>query len=248
MKDLKSEYKNMIEADVPDLWDRIESSLGEREPAISAKRSRRKIYYFSGIAAACVCAAIIIPLVAMSAGSARKGNSAAAVAEAPAAEEKAVAFAETYKASASADEGFYEGSAADGYFEESAAEEFFEESTAAGAADGYTEDAEPAAESFMEEAEPKEEEAFEEMAAPAAAGVDTDEFAQSAAPSLSKDVTETYAAVSEAAEELAEAKTVNQENKGRLSLRSADLNDTEKAALWVKTAASRLFGFPSDQK
>lgn len=108
MKDLKNEYQKMIETDVPDLWDRIESSLPEREETRPAKKNRRKFYYMSAAAAACVCAAIIIPLAVMSgnAGSSSSTAEAAPAAEAAAVEQKtaASAAAETVFDAAEAEE------------------------------------------------------------------------------------------------------------------------------------------------
>ena len=79
MKDLNQEYKDMIEADVPDLWDRIEASLPDNSVETKPSKTRiRKFYYMSGIAAACICAAIIIPLVTMQQRAAKSGNTAVA--------------------------------------------------------------------------------------------------------------------------------------------------------------------------
>lgn len=94
MKDLKDEYSKMIEADVPDLWDRIESALPKKDDGRRKGTGIRKIWFRAGIAAACVCAAIVIPLATLQGRAAKSGSfsSAEAKAEAtPFMEEKAAA-------------------------------------------------------------------------------------------------------------------------------------------------------------
>jgi len=105
-KNLESEYKNFINDQIPDLWDRIEANLGEQEPAGAADTSaqtqhaetgnnagspvrplnnaapRRRIWKpILGIAAAAACVCIVVP-IALSVGSGRGMGSAAMTAEA----------------------------------------------------------------------------------------------------------------------------------------------------------------------
>lgn len=80
MKNFENEYRKMIQDDVPDLWDRIEAGLSEKEQVrktesirkseqneknnvvlVKQKMSGRKVLKYSGIAAACLCVAILLP-------------------------------------------------------------------------------------------------------------------------------------------------------------------------------------------
>lgn len=83
-KDLDLEYKQMIQEDLPDLWDRISAALPEKNNtayvpnnntivdfAAQKKRKQTRIYRFAGIAAACACAAIAIPVAFMLSGQMR---------------------------------------------------------------------------------------------------------------------------------------------------------------------------------
>ncbi len=98
-KDLDLEYNRIIREDLPDLWDRISAALPEEETVIvdlqgKKQRKQTKIYRFAAIAAACVCAAVVIPVaVIFSAGNKNRMTSetAAAAVEtaAPESEEKA---------------------------------------------------------------------------------------------------------------------------------------------------------------
>ena len=82
-KDLNMEYRTMLNEDLPDLWDRISAALPEKQPQpasseepfrpepvrseTAGRRKRTRIYQIAGLAAAaCVCAAIIIPVALMS--------------------------------------------------------------------------------------------------------------------------------------------------------------------------------------
>lgn len=56
-KSLEKEYRQMMNEDLPDLWDRISNSLPEKKP------KRISPFKIAGPIAAAVCAAIIIPAV-----------------------------------------------------------------------------------------------------------------------------------------------------------------------------------------
>ncbi|MBR3397067.1 MAG: hypothetical protein IKG70_04360 [Lachnospiraceae bacterium] len=178
MKDLNQEYKNMIEADVPDLWDRIEASLPDNSEVIKPSKTRiRKFYYMSGIAAACICAAIIIPLVTMQQRAAKSGNTAVAEAY-----EEAFVEENAKEAAPAAGKSFDEGTmnAAMEYEAEEASEET---APAAAAPEAVHEDAAPA-------------EAMTEAAAmPAAAAAEEAEM-----PADEPDKEETAVSTSEAEE------------------------------------------------
>lgn len=73
-KDLNKEYTDMIQSELPDLWERISASLPEKEIKTEPKK-KTKIYRFGILAAACVCVAIIIPVVVMN-GRQKNGASA----------------------------------------------------------------------------------------------------------------------------------------------------------------------------
>ncbi len=67
-KDFEQAYKELAESGIPDLWDRIEAGLESRptpEENALAKQKKGKLWSFhkpySGIAAAVICAAVIIP-------------------------------------------------------------------------------------------------------------------------------------------------------------------------------------------
>lgn len=86
-KDFKSEYENQLDFEIPDLWSRIEPQLHEKasqatvnmqqpvtvqmvannqQPyvAVKTKKSKlRRIYAYSGIAVACLCVVIAIPVL-----------------------------------------------------------------------------------------------------------------------------------------------------------------------------------------
>ena len=80
MKEFEKEYRQMIQEEMPDLWGRIEAGLKERETGgqgeiteksardaeenLTGRKKRKttvKRQYYIGIAAACLCGAIMIP-------------------------------------------------------------------------------------------------------------------------------------------------------------------------------------------
>lgn len=66
-KNLESEYQNMIRAEVPDIWDKIEAKIDAQEAQkkivpIKKKSSRWK-YYVIPAAAALLCVAIAVPVL-----------------------------------------------------------------------------------------------------------------------------------------------------------------------------------------
>ncbi|MCM1136309.1 MAG: hypothetical protein NC400_12135 [Clostridium sp.] len=66
-KDFEQAYKDLMQAEAPDLWNRIEAGLESKsapEEKIAEKEPKKKVLVFrrySGLAAAMVCAAVIIP-------------------------------------------------------------------------------------------------------------------------------------------------------------------------------------------
>lgn len=62
-KNLKEEYEQMLDSGMPDLWSRIEPQLHEKtvEKKTFGKNKRR--YMYSGMAAACLCLVIAIPVM-----------------------------------------------------------------------------------------------------------------------------------------------------------------------------------------
>lgn len=78
-KDFKSEYENQLDFEIPDLWSRIEPQLHEKvaqpmaaqapvniqqpQVVIKKKNKLRRIYAYSGIAVACLCVVIAIPVL-----------------------------------------------------------------------------------------------------------------------------------------------------------------------------------------
>lgn len=96
-KDLKNEYEALLESDIPDLWSRIEPRLHEKHvetqnviqtkihdehimPSDVSQYQKnqkkqgvtKKIYFYSGIVAACLCLAIAIPAIVRFADSGAK--------------------------------------------------------------------------------------------------------------------------------------------------------------------------------
>lgn len=78
MKNFENEYKELIQEDMPDLWDRIEAGLVEKKPAVEqtvepmetvAERKRpisiHKLVRYAGLAAACLCVVILTPVIIM---------------------------------------------------------------------------------------------------------------------------------------------------------------------------------------
>lgn len=61
-KNLEREYKAFVDSQVPDLWARIEAGLDEKTaPGIPEKKTPFKVW--AGLAAACVCVAVIVPVM-----------------------------------------------------------------------------------------------------------------------------------------------------------------------------------------
>lgn len=66
-KNLESEYQNMIRAEVPDIWDRIEAKIDAQEAQKKVvpfkKKNTRWKYYVIPAAAALLCVAIAVPVM-----------------------------------------------------------------------------------------------------------------------------------------------------------------------------------------
>ena len=60
-KDLEKEYRALMDSEAPNLWARIEAGLEEKEKPAGRKRHRIKLW--AGLAAACACAAVCIPVM-----------------------------------------------------------------------------------------------------------------------------------------------------------------------------------------
>ena len=87
-KDLKNEYEALLDSEIPDLWSRIEPELHEKqickkenENNPKKKRSGTRIYFYSGIAAACLCLAIAVPVIIRYADGGSKSETAFDTAE-----------------------------------------------------------------------------------------------------------------------------------------------------------------------
>lgn len=70
-KNFEKEYRKKIQEEVPDLWYRIEEGLIEKNAEVelskySAKAKKIMIYKYSSLAAACICLAIILPVLIFS--------------------------------------------------------------------------------------------------------------------------------------------------------------------------------------
>ena len=220
-KDLEKEYSEMIRSDMPDLWDRIRTSLPEKEVKTEVKTFRRRRYL--GIAAACVCASILIPVITLT-QHASKENAAmsSAAAETAAVPEMKTAEAVTYNAAA-------------GAVEDAAEEKKGAAETNAGKASASDFDAEiyeDQEEAYAEEAPAASAETFSEAAVPYAA---SEVNAAAAAPSeetatemdlgsMEVDEPENMAAAEPAEEAMSEAGTVLQE----ISLTIREISDGEE--------------------
>ncbi len=66
-KNLESEYQNMIRAEVPDIWDKIEAKIDAQEAqkkiVTFKKKTSKWKYYVVPAAAALICVAIAIPFI-----------------------------------------------------------------------------------------------------------------------------------------------------------------------------------------
>ncbi len=60
-KDLEKEYRALMDSEAPNLWARIEAGLEEKEKPAGRKWHRIKLW--AGLAAACACAAVCIPVM-----------------------------------------------------------------------------------------------------------------------------------------------------------------------------------------
>lgn len=111
-KDLEREYKALVNSEVPDLWARIEAGLEDKKMTADSqmKTVRGKkvnVKMWAGLAAACVCVAMIVPAMArmMPTGSSGSYNNSAPQNDTPQAAEsyeKAEGIAEVAADDASA--------------------------------------------------------------------------------------------------------------------------------------------------
>lgn len=62
-KDLEREYRELISEDVPDLWDRIEDRLEQKQPETKRNSMRKNYRVWGAAAAACVCLAVAVPVL-----------------------------------------------------------------------------------------------------------------------------------------------------------------------------------------
>ena len=59
-KDLEKEYRALMDSEAPDLWARIESGLQEKKPV---RQKKTAVLRWVGLAAACACVALCIPVL-----------------------------------------------------------------------------------------------------------------------------------------------------------------------------------------
>lgn len=59
-KDLEKEYRTLMDSEAPDLWARIESGLQEKKPV---RQKKAAVLRWAGLAAACVCVVLCIPVL-----------------------------------------------------------------------------------------------------------------------------------------------------------------------------------------
>lgn len=65
-KDLEKEYKALMDSEAPNLWARIEAGLEQKPvslPRDSIVKSKRQIKMWAGLAAACACVVLSIPVI-----------------------------------------------------------------------------------------------------------------------------------------------------------------------------------------
>lgn len=76
-KQLKEEYKKLKQQEIPDLWNRIETALPEKNLSIYSEQNneitkikkvtiftgKKAMYYYGGILVACVCVFVMIPIL-----------------------------------------------------------------------------------------------------------------------------------------------------------------------------------------
>ena len=108
-KNLESEYQNMIRAEVPDIWDKIEAKIDAQEAQKKVvpfkKKTSRWKYYVIPAAAALLCVAIAVPVL-FNAGSAKNSATATATSTAGGATSAHVEY--TDEAPAACDNAVYE--------------------------------------------------------------------------------------------------------------------------------------------
>ena len=63
-KDFEQAYRELAQSEIPDLWDRIEAGLSEKSTP-EKEQEKKRIYFgrYAGMAAAVLCAALIVPAV-----------------------------------------------------------------------------------------------------------------------------------------------------------------------------------------
>lgn len=151
-RDFEKEFKQLKQSETPDLWNRIEAGLSERkvtasEPVRKTSTPIRKINIgkWGTLAAACICAAIIIPALSLAIkNGGRKNNMSGGMPQTDMSASPAMDTAAQSVADNGADNNTATGAAADGYAEnatvttEEIAEEYertdgAESGTAAGA-------------------------------------------------------------------------------------------------------------------
>lgn len=68
-RDFEKEYIELAQCEIPDLWDRIEAGLTEKSAPETEKtnKTKKRIYWkrYTGLAAAVLCAAVVIPAVVL---------------------------------------------------------------------------------------------------------------------------------------------------------------------------------------
>lgn len=102
-KNLESEYQNMIRAEVPDIWDKIEAKIDAQEAQKKVvpftKKASRWKYYVIPAAAALLCVAIAVPVMLNTGGGKNASPTAAPAADyAPAAADGAATSSLAYEA------------------------------------------------------------------------------------------------------------------------------------------------------
>ena len=71
-KDLEKEYKELMSADAPDLWEKIEAGLEPKQSNVKMKSRIKSTHIWGMVAAACLCLVISVPILF----GGRKGSSA----------------------------------------------------------------------------------------------------------------------------------------------------------------------------
>ncbi len=88
-KVFEEEYRQLAQDDLPDLWERIEAGLSEKtvEPVSAPKVKIRSFRKYTGLIAACLCAAVVIPAAVSLQKSSKSMQESAYDMAAPASEE-----------------------------------------------------------------------------------------------------------------------------------------------------------------